>query len=113
MISFCIALARLWVLYIYCNNRHCMLGGLVLLLAQFFGIMPLYGLTGKTADRLQFTWFNLRMLHSIIIMGGNFVMMTLSLKWVTQIENITISDLGMLPIEFEQKALCQPATSFV
>lgn len=68
---------------------------LVLLLAQFFAIMPLYGITGKTPDRLRFTWFNFRMLHSLIIMGGNFVMMSLSLKWVTQKQKITISDMGM------------------
>lgn len=56
--------------------------------------MPLYGLTGKTADRLRFSWINVRMLHSLIILSANFVMMSLSLNWVTQIENVTISDLG-------------------
>lgn len=53
----------------------------VLLLAQFFAVMPMDGITAKTSKRLKFKWLDLRTLHTLIIMLGILVMIILSIHW--------------------------------
>lgn len=65
----------------------------VLLLAQFFAVMPIYGITTKSAKELKFTWINLRVLHSAILLFGVAVMIILSLIWATS-NTLTIQILG-------------------
>lgn len=65
----------------------------VLVLAQFFAVMPLYGITKKSAKNLNFNFFNFRILHTVIIMTGNLIMVILSTIWTTS-NQITITELG-------------------
>lgn len=45
-----------------------------LLLPQFFGIFPLYGVTNKDIRSIKFTWLSLRALYAIYcIIGGSFM----------------------------------------
>lgn len=66
---------------------------IVLLLAQFCALMPIYGITTKSAKQLKFTWINLRVLHTMILLFGVGAMIILSLIWATS-NKITIPILG-------------------
>lgn len=69
------------------------LHSIVLLLAQFFAVMPIYGITTKSARELKFNWINLRVLHSVALLCGVAVMTILSLIWATS-NKLTIQILG-------------------
>lgn len=68
---------------------------IVLLLAQFFAVMPIYGITTKSAKELKFNWINLRVLHSAVLLFAVAVMTMLSLIWATS-NKLTIPILGKL-----------------
>lgn len=74
------------------TSSHIALGP-VLLLAQFFAVMPLYGITARSANNLKFTYFNLRTFHTVIIITGNMVMVILSILWAAS-NQLTISVFG-------------------
>lgn len=65
----------------------------VLLLAQFFAVMPIYGISSPTAKGLRFTWFNLRVLHTFVILCGLLIIITLSVIWAVS-SQLSISIIG-------------------
>lgn len=44
----------------------------VILLAQFFGLMPIYGIRGKDYSNLKFRWKSLRFLYTVFNLSGAF-----------------------------------------
>lgn len=70
-----------------------------MVLAQLCAIMPLTGVLSKAPEQLKFTWYNMRMLHTIIIMVGQLTHAFYSLEWVTHNEiNITTLGKCILPL---------------
>lgn len=65
----------------------------VLILAQLCGVMPLIGISAKSPKQLKFTWFNLRMLHSAIIMSALLAHAYFSLRWAAY-NKVNVSVLG-------------------
>lgn len=84
-------LSNVWI------KTHFIFHLIVLLLAQFFAIMPIYGITTKSAKELKFTWLNLRVLHSAVLLFCVTVMIILSLIWAAS-NKLTIPILGILDI---------------
>lgn len=44
----------------------------VLLVSQYFGIMPLYGITNKDYRNVKFRWKSLRFCYTVFNMSGGF-----------------------------------------
>lgn len=53
----------------------------VLIIAQIFAIMPLYGIRTPNAAQLKFVWMSGRMLHSVLVSGAVAVMTIMSIIW--------------------------------
>lgn len=53
----------------------------VLVLAQLFAILPIYGIKGESSKELKFAWINYRMLHTTIILCGVMSMVIISIVW--------------------------------
>lgn len=75
------------------NRFHLLFVPLVLLLAQFFAVMPIYGINTASAKELRFSWLNLRVLHTVIILCGFLVIITLSTIWAVS-SPLSISIIG-------------------
>lgn len=62
---------------------------LVLLLGQFFAIMPVNGVSDPSASQLKFKWINIRVAYSIIMTVSFLALAVVSLMW------IFVSDLSL------------------
>lgn len=68
----------------------------VLVLGQIFAVMPLSGVTSKTAKNLKFKWFDLRTLYTFLVMIGIFIMIMVCFKWTLARMTLTEApDLGI------------------
>lgn len=53
----------------------------VLIVAQIFAVMPLYGICTAHAAELKFVWWSGRMLHSVLVSGAVCAMTVMSIIW--------------------------------
>lgn len=66
----------------------------VLLMAQLFAVMPLYGFTSAQASSLRFVWRSYRVVHSLVIAGAVLVMSLLSIAWMAR-DSVSMQRLGI------------------
>lgn len=53
----------------------------VLFLGQIFAIMPVTGISSKSANNLKFEWINFRTLYASVVMTGQAIMIILAARW--------------------------------
>ncbi|XP_031630218.1 gustatory receptor for sugar taste 64f-like [Contarinia nasturtii] len=56
----------------------------VLFLGQIFAILPVSGISSKSAKNLKFKWFDFRTLHTLLVMGGQAIGIALSVRWIAR-----------------------------